>query len=486
MFQVLCFKFHLMYFKTRATILLILLIIVAIFIPWVFIVAEDLAQTCKTISESDTGCQGLNSFDCRAVLEKCAKYYEEQSEKIAQDITKTEKEKKTLQSQISSLKKKIQNLEYQINQGNVMVKDLNLQIGDTQISINKTSLKIEESQDQLSSILRTIYEEDQKSSIEILLEGNLSDFFNNLVYLEGLNSKIGDLLDSTKNLRAYLESQKNKMDDEKAKLERVIKVQSLQKKESEQTKKEQEGYLKLTEEQYQQQLKEKQEAEKKASAIRARIFELIGVPKAPTFGEAYEIAKYVSSITGVRPALILAVLTQESNIGKNVGQCYLKNTQTGDGVRITNGAFAPKTMHPTRDVPYFLEIINQVNQSKGLARDVFETPVSCVMYSNGQPYGWGGAMGPGQFLPSTWSKYGYGRKVADITGKIGDPWDIKDAFLATALYLKDAGGANKATEFKAVMNYFSGATWTKWEEFYGRSVLSIAAQYEKDIAAIGG
>ncbi|MDO8583121.1 MAG: hypothetical protein Q7R51_01170, partial [bacterium] len=96
--------------------------------------------------------------------------------------------------------------------------------------------------------------------------------------------------------------------------------------------------------------------------------------------------------------------------------------------------------------------------------------------------GWGGAMGPGQFIASTWQIYD--SKVESITGKIADPWDIRDAFLATALYLEASGGSTKSGEFKATMNYFSGASWTKWEEFYGNSVLSIAAQYERDIVAI--
>lgn len=470
-------------FSRHFYIIFLMFFSVILLLPFFVLAQDDLAKTCLAVTEQESGCQGLSSSDCRQLLEKCAKYYEEQSEKIAQDLTKTEKEKKTLQSQISTLKKKITNLEYQIYQGSAMVKDLTLQINDTQLSIDRTSLKIEESQDQLFNILRTIYEEDQKSVIEILLEGSLSDFFDNLVYLEGLNSKVGEILENTKDLKSYLEDQKTNMDKQKGESERVIKIQTLQKQENEQTKKEQEQYLKLTEAEYQKQLKEKQETEKKAAEIRARIFELIGVPKAPTFGEAYEIAKYASNVTGVRPALILAVITQESNIGKNVGQCYLKNTSTGEGVYLKNGATAPKTMSP-QNITYFLQIINNINQQKGLVRDPFSTPVSCVMYYNGKPYGWGGAMGPGQFMPSTWVKYGYGAKVEAITGRVSDPWDIKDAFLATAIYLKDLGGASKSGEFRAVMSYFSGGSWSKWEEFYGNSVLAIAKNYEADIAAI--
>lgn len=461
----------------------VFLLLLFLFLP-AFTFAEDLALMCQEILSSENSCQSLTSQECRATLEKCANYYDQQSAEIAKDITKTTQQKNTLQSQISALKKKITGLEYQIKQGTLMVKDLNFQINDTQKSIDNTTIKIQNTQNQIKSILQKMYEQDQKSSFIILLEGNLSDFFGNIAYLESLNSSVSDLLESTTNLKTYLENQLNKMDVEKGKLQKTIQVQNLQKKENEQNKKQQEGYLKLTEEQYQQQLKEKQDADKKAASIKSRIFELLGVSDAPNFEEAYNIAKYVSSITGVRAALIMAILTQESNLGKNVGQCYLKNTQTGDGIRIKTGAFSPKTMSPKRDILVFLGLIDDINQGKGLAREAFSTPVSCVIYYNGNPYGWGGAMGPSQFIPSTWVNAGYGKKVSDITGKVADPWDISDAFLATGLLLKDNGA--RTSEFNAAMKYYCGNSCSRYDRFYGNSVISIANQYEADIKAIGG
>jgi len=247
----------------------------------------------------------------------------------------------------------------------------------------------------------------------------------------------------------------------------------LQKKEGETTRKETDYFLKLTEAQYQKYLQEKEATEKKAAEIRSRIFELIGVPKAPTFGEAYEIAKMVERITGVRPAFLLAVLTQESNIGKNVGQCYLKNPTTGDGVT-SDGKPVSKVMKPSRDVEPFLQI------TKELGRDPYNTPVSCPIPSVG---GYGGAMGPAQFIPSTWMRYRDG--VKEITGKAADPWDIKDAFLAAAVYLADYGAAKQTpdSEWKAAMIYFSGTTNTKYR-FYGDSVINITKQYAGDIEAL--
>ncbi len=407
----------------------------------------------------------------RQALEEELRMLEDQLLIIENDITKTEKEKKTLQNEIYLLRKKIQSLNVQIQQSNTMIQGLDIQIKDTEGSIEQTSLNMEESKKQLSVILRTIYQEDKRSLFEIFLtEETLSDFFGDLIALQSLNNKSRGLLMNIKELSFSLENQKQSLDEEKMDLERIVEIRMLQRQESSKLKDEQEEYLKLTEEQYQKQLTEKSETEKRANEIRARIFELIGVPKAPTFGEAYEIAKYVTGVTGVRPALVLAVLTQESNIGKNVGQCYLTDTSTGKGVRVTSGKIELKTMNPTRDLPYFLEICQK------LGRDPLNTPVSCPM-----SIGWGGAMGPAQFIPDTWGnpKYGYGEKVKAVTGREADPWDIRDAFLASGIYLKDLGA--KTDEFKAVMRYFSGYRWSKWEEFYGRSVLAIAAQYEKDI-----
>ena len=289
----------------------LIVIIISIFLP-VFVFAEELEVICQQLSESENNCNGLGSVECRVQLEKCAVYYDEQSAEISKDLTKTAQQKNTLQSKVNSLKNKITGLNYQINQGTVIVKDLSLQIKDTQGSIDKTALSIEESKNQIATILRAVNEEDKKSSLVILMEGSLSDFFSNLSYLESLNSRISGLLESTSNLKFYLEGQIGKQESEKTQLQKTIQVQNLQKQENEKNKKEQEGYLKLTEAQYNQQLKEKQDAEKKASAIKSRIFELLGVSDAPNFQQAYDIAKYVSGATGVRAALILAVLTQAS------------------------------------------------------------------------------------------------------------------------------------------------------------------------------
>ena len=136
-------------------------------------------------------------------------------------------------------------------------------------------------------------------------------------------------------------------------------------------------------------------------------------------------------------------------------------------------------MKPDRDQEPFIAI------TKELGRDPDITPVSCPMRDKkGKRVGWGGAMGPAQFIPSTWM--GYKAKVSTITGKSpADPWDIRDAFMAAALLLKNNGAdSTKDGQWKAAMRYFSGGTNTKYR-FYGDNVLTLTAKYEQDIKDLG-
>jgi peptidoglycan hydrolase CwlO-like protein len=443
----------------------IFLVLVSLIFPVVSL-GEDLASQCAQVTQSTNGCPNLNEAGCKALLQKCADFYDQQSAALAEDITKTSQQKNTLQNAINGLKKKISSLESQINQSTVMVKDLNIQISDTEQSINKTTDKISDTQIQMTNILRSVNEEDKKPSFVILLEGNLSDFFSNLAYLDGLNSKMGTLLDSSRNLKTYLEDQQVKMNDNVDQLQKTIALQTVQKQVNESNKKEQDKYLKLTETQYQLQVAAKQTADAQSAKIKAMLFQVVGTTKAPTFGEALEIAKTVGQQVSIRPAFLLAIISQESAIGRNVGQCVLTD-DLGNGKKISTGvAIAyPRAMHPTRDIPVFLQI------TKSLGKNPYDTPISCWIYDvrSGKPYGWGGAMGPAQFIPSTWNLFA--ARLQAILGRPGNPWAIQDSFTASGLYLADLGATaqTSAKESNAASRYYGGSS------AYARSVMSRAS-----------
>ena len=116
-------------------------------------------------------------------------------------------------------------------------------------------------------------------------------------------------------------------------------------------------------------------------------------------------------------------------------------------------------------------------QCLGLNPD--STPVSKKPY-----YGWGGAMGPAQFLPSIWLLYD--EAVAKLTGhNPPSPWNIEDAFTASGLKLAEAG-ANKQTyaaENKAAKIYIAGGRWNTslTARIYANNVMAEATRIQKDI-----
>lgn len=422
----------------------------------------------------------LTPLQEREQLEAELKALENEIESIEGDITKTQKEKKTLQNQISILRNQIRKVDLQIKQSNALITDLRGQITDTTFSIGKTQEDVEVKKQQLAQLLQRLHQEDQRTIVEIILTGpTLSDFFNNFAALQSLQDRNKELLDTTIDLSVYLEGQKGDLESEKHDEEHFVEIQTLQKQESQYLTSQNQDLLEVTkgkESEYQKLLANRQ---LQAQEIRSRIFELIGVPDAPTFGEAVKIAQAVEQLTNVRAPFLLAVLTQESNIGKNVGRCYLKDERTGNGETI-NGTFVSRVMKPTRDVQPFLKITRE------LGRDPFNTAVSCPIPSVG---GYGGAMGPAQFIPSTW--VAYKDKIARLKGSPGDPWNINDAFLASAVYLGDLKATRQTFEYEwcAAVSYFSGNCSTRNQiryEFYGDNVMAITKRYEQDIRALQG
>lgn len=204
----------------------------------------------------------------------------------------------------------------------------------------------------------------------------------------------------------------------------------------------------------------------RAIQIRAALFSLRDSAAIP-FGTALQYANIAYQKTGVRPAFLLAILTQESALGKNVGSCYVTNPQTGDGINSKTNAMTAKIMSPTRDVQPFIQILSQ------LGGEMSKTPVSCPM-----SYGWGGAMGPAQFIPSTWMLLV--DRIAAAVGISGmpDPWNPQHAFMASAMYLSDlgAGRGGYTAERTAACKYYSGKACglATGNTSYGNSVISRA------------
>ncbi|MDE2020807.1 MAG: lytic murein transglycosylase, partial [Patescibacteria group bacterium] len=211
---------------------------------------------------------------------------------------------------------------------------------------------------------------------------------------------------------------------------------------------------------------------KEADAINAKLFVLAGGSNPIPFGKAYQYAVAASNITGVDPAFLLAILTQESNLGTNQGMCFLRDTSTGSGVGAHTGRTFENVMS-LGNIPDFMTITST------LGIDPFNTVVSCP-----QSIGYGGAMGPAQFEPSTWMLFS--NRVGKALGftSMADPWNPQDAFMASALYLSDlgAGAGTWTAESNAACRYYSGRTCAHSSLIasYGYSVMSLASSIQQN------
>ena len=415
--------------------------------------------------------QTQNSTEERKALEDQLVQLEKQIDEYDAKVQQYKTQGNTLQSEINKLNAKIAQLNLQIKAITLNIKKIDTEIVDTQSQITTTESKIDDKKKVIASILQGMYQSDDQNMVTIFLANyKISDFFNEMSRMASVQDKLRQNVEDLMGLHTQLSNQKETLALQKQDTVSLMQYQQAQKQTIQQTTQQKNDLLKVTkgkESEYKKILVQTQET---AAQIRSRIFDLIGGGQI-SFGDAYKFAQFAESKTGVRAALILAVLDKESALGKNVGQCNY-NINPYYPSRASN----PTTMHPTRDIPIFLSLVKEL----GLNPDTLK--VSCPIPSDGA---YGGGMGPAQFLPSTWVKYS--DSIASLTGdNPSSPWNNSDAFMATALYLKDAGasGGTLYAEKVAAAKYYAGSRWSSYMASYGASVIARANQFEQDIATL--
>lgn len=408
----------------------------------------------------------------QAQLEQDLAAVQAQIDALQGQIAVTKGEKNTLANKLKQLQQEQSTLKLQIKAAALELTQVQQQLATTEKKITSNIAQQERLKVQIGELLRLVNKQDRELPIfKLARTGGWSDAFIETVNYQTLLKNVAIVTNETKKLAGELSEQKNTYSEQEDDAAHILSVTKMQQGALTEKVSEQNSLLKQTqgkEADYQKLLVDNQ---KQAAAIKSRMYELLGGGKQIDFGEAVTIAKWVSSqISGVEPAFLLAILTQESSLGKNVGTCNRLNDPPEKSWKVI--------MKPSRDQEPFKTITTE------LGRNIDITPVSCPMKNkDGSQLGWGGAMGPAQFIPSTW--IGYKDKVSKITGKAADPWDIRDAFIAAGLLLK-ANGANGTDDgyWKAAMRYFSGGTNTKYR-FYGDNVLKTTEKYRDDIKELG-
>lgn len=370
-------------------------------------------------------------------------------------IAKKQGEEKSFTQAISVLQSRIAKLRLSIQSLRVSLEKVQLQIRVTKRSIADTEKDIAERKAALAASIQLLdqYEEKRTALMFFFNTPRFSDVLDALRDMFLLQQKMYAHITALQELSEKLSKDKATLEEQEEEQAQLLQLQQLQQDETRRKQAEQAELLQKTKAEAKR-LKSLVELSKEAiEGLKNDMYALgkIGV----AVNDAITLGKLVASRVEVRASFLLAVLEVESRLGLNVG----KGTWTKD-------------MNPNQH-DAFLQIMQQ------LGMDADTTPVS-----KKPSYGWGGAMGPAQFLPKTWM--GYVETVARLTGhNPPSPWNLEDAFMAAGVKLSNDGARSKdrAGELRAANVYLSGnPRCTKSIcNYYSNLVLDKAGEIEEKL-----
>lgn len=416
--------------------------------------------------------QAETDVERKARLEAELAGYEAEIKEKEAELAKQKQQTGSIQRDVSILTTEIAQAKLKIKSRTLTIDKLSKDISLKNQSISSLDSKLDREKKSLAQLLRKTNESEQTTLYHFLLsQGDISDLYGEIDQYQTIQeavqkslAEVRGIKDQTEEEKRSLETVKNKELDTKAELEaskrKVEKSESEKKTLLSASKQKEAGYNQIL-----------ADRRKKAASIRAALFSLRDSAAIP-FGTAYDLALAAEAKTGVRSAFILAILTQESALGKNVGSCVISDLSSGQTKGVNTGTIFKNGIHPTRDLPTLQKILGE------LGRDPLTTKVSCP-----QSIGYGGAMGPSQFIPSTWIMYA-SKIAAAFSTAVADPWNPRDAIMASALFLKDLG-ANAQTysaERDAACRYYSGrsCSLSTYATSYGNSVMGKATSIQEN------
>lgn len=408
----------------------------------------------------------------RAELQRQLDQVEAQIAQTNTVIVKLQGEGASLQRDISLLDGQIKKAKLQVQASDIAIRALAQNITVHSRTINTLGEQLDNQRGALAEVIRKTREYDDYSLVEVVFSAsNVSEFFGDLDSYASINKAIDTSSKEITATVAQTAKEKAGLEDQRTQEQKLRALKVSQQQEVERQEAAKKKLLAQTKGQEAAYQAVKQMHERTAAQIRAELFGLAGGGGAIPFGTAYEHAKTASRVSGVRPALILAILSQESDLGRNIGQCYVKSLTTGDGVGKNTGTPFSGIMKVPRDTEPFKRLMD------ALGRDWSTTQVSCP-----QPGGYGGAMGPTQFIPSTWVMY-EGRIKSSLGVAASDPWNSLHAITATGLFLGDVGaaGGTRQAEHTAAARYYAGGNWASAGQSYANSVMDKAAKFQADI-----
>lgn len=372
-------------------------------------------------------------------------------DELRQHVNTSVAEAAIINQQIKRLTAQLAKAQLELKQTELAIQQTTADQNSTEKNITALQITITEQRAVLAQLIRELNQSEQASWVSFLLSNwSLSALLAERAAYVELQTHTATAIEVLKTKEQALTEHIQALAEQSRQLQQLHGALTSQQAEVQATAAEQKNFLARKKEEQIKYERQLTEAKQTRSEIEQNLFTLKNSATRLTLTDAKDKARYAAQLTGIRAALLMAVLKVESNLGGNVG----------------SGVF-PDDMHPlSRDA--FLRL------TRKLGLDPVTTPISRRPRNFS---GWGGAMGPGQFMPDTWERM-EGRITA-LVGHLPNPYDLTDAFVATSLFLADYGAADPAREYEAVNHYIAGPNWRNFT-WYGDRVLAVAQEYAKE------
>ena len=411
--------------------------------------------------------------DKRADLQKQIDDLEKEATQIDGVIAEIQGQKRTLSNEVAKIQNEVKKRELEIKRIDLAMKKAKLEIEKKVQDVDVLENKISKSRKSLSASLFTLYTYDRESILSVFFKNvTLSEFMSTLVGVRQVQAKIQDDLTGFHEDVLRLEDERARLEEFRKEQSDLKSIQDIEKKLLSDQKKEKDQLLTETkgkESVFQQLLTSKK---RDIATLRTQLFylERTGI----TAEDAIKYADLAAKRTGIRTAFLLALLEVETgrqfeggviSVGTNIGTGNWKTDMYDCYISLRQ----PKTAEAAKNA--FFAITSEL----GLNPD--KMPVS-----RRPSYGCGGAMGPAQFIPTTWLLFK--ARVGALTGHTPpSPWNVEDAFTASALYLADSGAKSQteAGEIRAAKAYISGKPTcsTSICRWYSNTIISLARSIDR-------
>jgi len=200
----------------------LIFIVVAVFIT-VFSVSIYCFKTVLATTQPANSSQEINDLNSSITQKKKQlEQIKSQQDAYQKAIAEKQAQKASLQNQIAIVNNRLAEAGLNLDQVKIDIETTNLEIQKTNLEITDNDQKVTTSKAHLGSAIKLLSQEGNKSQLEIILLNNyLTDYINQVKYLQDINGKISENLSSLKLAKEDLNTNKTNLSSSKERLNQL-------------------------------------------------------------------------------------------------------------------------------------------------------------------------------------------------------------------------------------------------------------------------